>query len=57
MEWLQNKHPDLYFSSWKTIEIPLYPGKEVTIIKDGMDTETYKSIIDAVVAYYQTKPG
>ena len=55
MEWFQNKYPDLYFSSWKTIKVPLHRGKEVTVIKDGMDAETHKAIIDAVLEYYQTK--
>jgi hypothetical protein len=55
MEWFQNKYPDLYFFSWKTIKVPLHHGKEVTVIKEGMDAETHKAVIGAVAEYYQTK--
>ena len=52
MEWLQATHPDLYMAAWKSISPPA-DGEAVTIIKDGLDEQIYKGLIDAKFEYYK----
>ncbi len=54
MEWFQNKYPELYMHCWKAIEVPLHV-EGMTVEKDGMDSETYKSVIKIIKEYYQNE--
>ena len=51
MQWFQNAYPDLYACCWRDI-IPPISGEGVTVVKDGMDNETYKAVIAATKEFY-----
>lgn len=54
MQWFQNTYPDLYACCWKDITAPI-DGEGVTVLKDGMDAETYRSVIKATEEYYRNE--
>ena len=54
MEWFQDKNPDLYIRCWKAIAVPAN-ADGVRVEQDGLDDETYTSLIDIAREYYQNK--
>jgi len=56
MNWFSEKYPDLFKMYKDTIIAPV-DGEGVTVDKDGMDAETYKTVIAATKEYYRNEQG